>query len=103
MTPIYTNLTPNPYLIRYFQKLFERQEKARELEEYKKTHEGQLPPENPLYSWMKKVTPFGTDDYDVRTRDNRQLLALGKAMYEKELAMGQIYNEVKLDSSSKKS
>ena len=46
---------------------------------------------------MKKVTPFGSDDYDVRTRDNRQLIALGKGMYEKELAMGQVYNEVKLD------
>ena len=46
---------------------------------------------------MKKVTPFGSDDYDVRTRDNLQLLALGKVMYQKELAMGQVYNEVKLD------
>ena len=50
-----------------------------------------------LYSWMKKVTPFGSDDYDVRTRDNQQLLALGRVMYQKELAMGQVYNAVKLD------
>ena len=72
----------------WYIKILRRQERARILEEHKKTHDGALsaPPEKDCFmasKWMQNYFSFltGYDDYDVRTEDTTHLLNIGMIMY----------------------
>ena len=80
---------------KFYRKLLERQEKARILQEYQKTH-GELPPPEKISmtAWMRKIVSLGETemDQDIRKGDNAHLLNLGFNMYVK---LAETYNSKK--------
>jgi hypothetical protein len=66
---------------KFFTKLTEKQHRARVLEDYKVTHGGRLPKEHPLAKLMSIGVPFVAEELELRTKNNDNLIALGRLMY----------------------
>ena len=71
---------------RFYQKLLNRQDRARAMEEYKATHlEGIPTDEFSMNAWFRKVAHILRidDEPDVAKRDNSKLLEIGFSLYTK--------------------